>query len=204
MHRLSLAVGSRSYSLRWLLLLQRVGSVFVALRLSRFHSMWNLPGPGIEPVSPALVDGFLTTRPPGKPPKMLLLEHVIDIRSYEWDILYAFFHVKSLDSGMCWAMHYGSIWTGHISSFSSQVGLATPSSDSEALEGSKASEEPPESKLFTAKPLPLNVWFAHGASGVLSALVSPPYQRWGEWRGLNGAPSPKEISAQMWMGSLQM
>ena len=83
MHRLSLAVGSRSYSLRWLLLLQRVGSVFVALRLSCFHGMWNLPGPGIEPVSPALVDGFLTTRPPVKPPKMLLLEHAIDIRSYE-------------------------------------------------------------------------------------------------------------------------
>ena len=167
--------------------------------------MWNLPGPGIKHVSPALVDGFLTTRPPGKPPKMLLLEHVINIRSYEWDMLYSFFHVKSLDSGMCWALHNGSIWTGHISSFSSQVGLATPSSDSEALEGSKPSEEPPESKLLTEKPLPVCVWFAHGASGVLSALVSPPYQRWGEWRGLNGALSPKEIPAQnLWVGSLQM
>ena len=29
--------------------------------------MWNLPGPGIEPVSPALAGGFLTTGPPGKP-----------------------------------------------------------------------------------------------------------------------------------------
>ena len=29
--------------------------------------MWDLPGPGIEPVSPALADGFLTTAPPGKP-----------------------------------------------------------------------------------------------------------------------------------------
>ena len=28
--------------------------------------MWNLPGPGIEPVSPALAGGFLTTAPPGK------------------------------------------------------------------------------------------------------------------------------------------
>ena len=26
----------------------------------------NLPGSGIEPVSPALADGFLTTGPPGK------------------------------------------------------------------------------------------------------------------------------------------
>ena len=29
--------------------------------------MWDLPGPGIEPVSPALAGGFLTTVPPGKP-----------------------------------------------------------------------------------------------------------------------------------------
>ena len=28
--------------------------------------MWALPGPGIEPVSPALAGGFLTTVPPGK------------------------------------------------------------------------------------------------------------------------------------------
>ena len=30
--------------------------------------MWDLPGPGLEPVSPALAGGFLTTAPPGKPP----------------------------------------------------------------------------------------------------------------------------------------
>ena len=30
--------------------------------------MWDLPWPGIEPVSFALQGGFLTTRPPGKPP----------------------------------------------------------------------------------------------------------------------------------------
>ena len=28
--------------------------------------MWNLPGPGIEPMSPTLAGGFLTTTPPGK------------------------------------------------------------------------------------------------------------------------------------------
>ena len=28
--------------------------------------MWDLPGPGLELVSPALVGGFLTTVPPGK------------------------------------------------------------------------------------------------------------------------------------------
>ena len=28
---------------------------------------WDLPRPGLEPMSPALVGGFLTTAPPGKP-----------------------------------------------------------------------------------------------------------------------------------------
>ena len=30
-------------------------------------SMWDLPGPRIEPKSPALQGGLLTTRPPGRP-----------------------------------------------------------------------------------------------------------------------------------------
>ena len=29
--------------------------------------MWDPPGQGIEPVSPALADRFFTTEPPGKP-----------------------------------------------------------------------------------------------------------------------------------------
>ena len=31
------------------------------------HGMWDLPGPGLEPVSPALAGGFSTTVPPGEP-----------------------------------------------------------------------------------------------------------------------------------------
>ena len=27
--------------------------------------MWDLPGPGIKPMSPALAGGFFTTEPPG-------------------------------------------------------------------------------------------------------------------------------------------
>ena len=27
--------------------------------------MWDLPGPGLEPMSPVLAGGFLTTAPPG-------------------------------------------------------------------------------------------------------------------------------------------
>ena len=47
-------------------------SVVVACRLSScdaraqlLRGIWDLPGPGIEPVSPALAGGFLTTAPPG-------------------------------------------------------------------------------------------------------------------------------------------
>ena len=35
--------------------------------------MWDLPGPGHEPVSPALAGGFLTTAPPGKPQFFIFL-----------------------------------------------------------------------------------------------------------------------------------
>ena len=34
--------------------------------------MWDLPGPELEPVSPALAGGFLITEPPGKPLCLLL------------------------------------------------------------------------------------------------------------------------------------
>ena len=44
--------------------------------------MWDLPGPGLEPISPALAGGFLTTAPPGKP----------------WS-----FHLSS--SLLCWSFH---------------------------------------------------------------------------------------------------
>ena len=39
--------------------------------------MWDLPRPGLEPVSPALAGGFLTTAPPGKP-KVLFLTLVLN------------------------------------------------------------------------------------------------------------------------------
>ena len=83
--RLSLAVESRGYSslrcagfsLLWLLLLQSTGmqaSVVAAHVLSScgsraqlLHGMWDPPRLGLEPRSPALAGGLLTTVPPGKP-----------------------------------------------------------------------------------------------------------------------------------------
>ena len=37
--------------------------------------MWNLPGPGTEPVSPALAGGFLITGPPQQSLSVLLKSH---------------------------------------------------------------------------------------------------------------------------------
>ena len=73
--------------LRWLLLLwstgsrragfSSCGSQALECRLSScgawaqlLRGMWDLPGPGLEPVSPALAGGFLTAAPPGKPPNV--------------------------------------------------------------------------------------------------------------------------------------
>ena len=36
-------------------------------RAQLLRSMWDLPRPGLEPMSPALADRFSTTAPPGKP-----------------------------------------------------------------------------------------------------------------------------------------
>ena len=38
-----------------------------------FQSLWYLPEPGIEPMSPALADGFFRTEPPREPPQCELL-----------------------------------------------------------------------------------------------------------------------------------
>ena len=53
--------------------------------------MWDPPGPGIEPVSPALAGGFLTTGPPGKSLSLPFKE------SWELDSVLRFY----IDS-LCW------------------------------------------------------------------------------------------------------
>ena len=56
--------------------LQHTGSAVAALKLQSSScgilaylplGMWDLPGPGIKPTSPALAGRFFTTEPPGKP-----------------------------------------------------------------------------------------------------------------------------------------
>ena len=61
------------FSLLWLLLLRstasrRAGFSSCGARAQLLRSMWDLTGPGLKPVTPALAGGFLTTAPPGKSP----------------------------------------------------------------------------------------------------------------------------------------
>ena len=44
-------------------------------RAQLLRGMWDLPGPGLKPMSPALASGFLTTAPPGKSPHSFFLIH---------------------------------------------------------------------------------------------------------------------------------
>ena len=41
-------------------------------RAQLLRGMWNLPRPGLKPVSPALAGRLSTTAPPGKPPNNIL------------------------------------------------------------------------------------------------------------------------------------
>ena len=48
-------------------------------RTQFLHGMWDLPRPGLEPVSPALAGRLPTTAPPGKPLSAYLLISIIII-----------------------------------------------------------------------------------------------------------------------------
>ena len=105
-HGLSLVAASWGYSwlrcmgfsLQWLLLLRGMGSrcggfsscgswalerrlSSCGSRAQLLHGMWDLPRPGIEPVSPALAGGFLTTAPPGKP------HDIVELLPQPWNFL---------------------------------------------------------------------------------------------------------------------
>ena len=61
-----------------------------------FPSPWDLPNPGMEPMSPALTGGFFTAKPPGKP-----------LPSPEWECQY-FRHGKARQArvaGSCSTQH---------------------------------------------------------------------------------------------------
>ena len=43
-------------------------------RAHLLHGMWDLPRPGLEPVSPALAGRFSTTAPPGKSENIIFVD----------------------------------------------------------------------------------------------------------------------------------
>ena len=49
------------------------------------HGMWDLPRPGLEPVSPALAGRFSTTAPPGKPCNFLFFCSIFVWFGYQGD-----------------------------------------------------------------------------------------------------------------------
>ena len=112
---LSLVAASGGHSLlqcvdllQWLLLwstgsrqagFSSCGSLALERRLSScstqaylLRGMWDLPGPGLEPMSPELAGGFLTTVPPGKSvwilyasikyfyPHKIWIQHTVNIK----------------------------------------------------------------------------------------------------------------------------
>ena len=85
-HGLSLVAASGGYSLLWCtgfsvqwlhplpsMGYRHMGFSSCGTRAQLLRSMWDLPEPGIEPVSPALAGGLLTTAPPGKFPKICFI-----------------------------------------------------------------------------------------------------------------------------------
>ena len=51
-------------------------------RAQLLRGMWDLPRPGLEPVSPALAGRFSTTAPPGKPPSFISNQYILTLKGY--------------------------------------------------------------------------------------------------------------------------
>ena len=46
----------------------------------------NLPGPGLEPVSPALAGRFLSTEPPGKSSALVFKKIILSPNEWPWHL----------------------------------------------------------------------------------------------------------------------
>ena len=63
-------------------------------RAQLLRGMWDLPRPGLEPVSPALAGRLSTTAPPGKPWK--IFNHSFNFITCDWSVhIFYFFLVQS-------------------------------------------------------------------------------------------------------------
>ena len=71
-----------------------MGSVVVEHGLSCSEALWHaprdLPGPGIEPVSPVVAGGFPSTVPPEKSPQIIYI--YVCVRIYIYKITFGWHH----------------------------------------------------------------------------------------------------------------
>ena len=56
-------------------------------RTQLLRGMWDLPRPGLEPVSPALAGRFSTTAPPGKPQILTFMKFSFSVFFLSWIML---------------------------------------------------------------------------------------------------------------------
>ena len=98
----TLQVQCTGFSLWGLLLLQSTGSGALGLQqlctwVQLLPGVWNLPGPEIKPVYPALAGGFLTIGPPGKSYTYISRGVIIITRSLIMFYFYFHFHNKLIN-----------------------------------------------------------------------------------------------------------
>ena len=72
--------------------------------------MWDLPGPGLEPVSPALVGGFLTTVPPGKPLMGFLKTYPLIIKVKFYCLMVREYSLYDVDFFFFWNLLGPPLW----------------------------------------------------------------------------------------------
>ena len=87
-------------------------------RAQLLRGMWDLPRPGLEPVSPALAGRFLTTAPPGKPDSVFYILIYLCVYMcvciymyicvYIYILFHSFFHYRFLQgfeySSLCYTV----------------------------------------------------------------------------------------------------
>ena len=57
----------------WASVVAALGLSSCGARAQALGGMWDPPGPGLQPLSPALASGFLSTVPPGKSHASIIL-----------------------------------------------------------------------------------------------------------------------------------
>ena len=93
-------------------------------RAQSLRGMWDLPRPGLEPMSPALAGRFSTTAPPGKPTHLTLLTlcwpH--SIFSLQFQVHYAKLSSTRQKCNTVFHCEFLGVWPGMYQSFSKSSG----------------------------------------------------------------------------------